>query len=754
MQSVVIKHHPLILLICWIGFFPESSPQEFSAQNGRMESNDQNELINELINEHIVGDDRNREAEQIGLAAGAEPRATVDSTEATKTTKATEFYDRLLVSVLEETLGNQADEVGEKEIALAGFHRLAEAEPPAIVIGDDRRRRMETQLVVKFRDDLGARADRGVLRFLANEKLQQEHRGWIEQFSQTGIRFEPLLQLSENLIWYLEFRATAVSGLPQPDLASMLVVRGSEPWLTLAAFELAASDLVQWVEFEMLAPPPPIFDDPCSDIPPATPNYTHLQGYRGPNPGLNMNAFWQRGNAKGNGIRVADCEYGYNGNHEDLCGIIPEPDQTIHPTVISNNWHEHGTAVMGELVGGENLYGITGLVPEAEAYFFTEWSVEQGLRRATCIANAIAAMNPGDVVLLEMQTSILGGDLYGPAELNSSVWTIVKNGVDGGVIVVGAAGNGNQNLDGPDYQAYRQRGDSGAIIVGAGTANLAHNKLNFSTYGNRVNVQGWGQSVFTTGYGGYAQIGGDFNQRYTATFSGTSSASPFVAAACVGLQSFAVANLGRRLTPAEMRQVLTETGHPQGTGGNIGPFPDLQQAADSIVDQWGLIEILPEEFSVDIGRTIAGDLADLHVADENYLILAASSKWTPPVTRLPEQEMETGSLVAQVDLSGTIPILNPGYLEIVMAAFCDAKGVEQRIELYNFSNRSYQSVDVRPASSRPGSSTRLVIDNPSPDFFEENTGQIRARLTFVSPPDRRRPGWQAWIDQSIWIVKK
>lgn len=637
---------------------------------------------------------------------------------------------------------------------LPGIEAAAEENRTRVARGKDRRRKPETQLVVKFRDELGARAERGRLRLLANEKIQLEHRGWIDQFTKSGIRFEPLLKLPNDAIWFLETRAAAVSGLKQPDLASMLVVRGKEPWLTLAAFELAGSDLVQWVEFERLAPPPPTDDGPCDDIPPTTPNYTHLQGYRGPNPGLNLDSFWQRGNAKGNGIRIADCEYGYNGNHEDLCEIIPEANQTIHPTVIANNWHEHGTAVMGELTGGENLYGITGLVPEAESYFFTEWSLEEGLRRATCIANAIATMDPGDVVLLEMQTSILEGEFYGPAELNQSVWTIVRNGVDAGVIVVGAAGNGNQNLDGPDYQAYRQRGDSGAIIVGAGTANIAHNKLSFSTYGSRVNVQGWGQAVFTTGYGGYAQIGGDFNQRYTATFSGTSSASPFVAAACVGLQSFTVANLGRRLTPAEMRQVLTETGHPQGTGGNIGPFPDLQQAADLIVEQWGLIEVLPEEFSIDIGRTIDGGLADLHPIDGNYLVLAPSEKWTPPVTRLPQPSLQEGSPVAQFNLSGTVPIAGPGYLEIALTAHCDSKGVEQRIEIYNFSSQSYQLVDVTAANSRPGITTQVVIDNPSPDFFEPSSGQIKARVTFVAPASRRGVNWQASIDQLIWIVKK
>ena len=127
----------------------------------------------------------------------------------------------------------------------------------------------------------------------------------------------------------------------------------------------------------------------------------------------------------------------------------------------------------------------------------------------------------GDVVLLEMQAN--GPTGLGPAELEAPVWNVVRTATDAGIIVVAAAGNGNQNLDNSSYAAFRSRGDSGAIMVGAGNASVSHNKLSFSTFGSRVNVQGWGSSVFTTGYGDFATIGGDENQSYTSTFGGTLS---------------------------------------------------------------------------------------------------------------------------------------------------------------------------------------------------------------------------------------
>jgi len=181
-----------------------------------------------------------------------------------------------------------------------------------------------------------------------------------------------------------------------------------------------------------------------------------------------------------------------------------------------------------------------------------------------------------------MQARGPGGD-FAPAEVFSIVWQIVRMGSDRGVTIVAAAGNGNQNLDSAPYAEYRGWGDSGAIIVGAGTSSTAHGKLGFSTYGSRVNVQGWGQDVFTTGYGHFAVVGGDRDQSYTDLFSGTSSASPFIAGLAASLQGIHKAATGQPMEPEELRQLLIDTGRPQGFGGHIGPFPDAAVAVDTLL---------------------------------------------------------------------------------------------------------------------------------------------------------------------------
>lgn len=428
------------------------------------------------------------------------------------------------------------------------------------------------RLIVKFRDEVRARAVGGRIVSELGVDMGLVTAGALGE----GVRFEPLIRLPAARLAGLERRGAAVSGRAQPDLAGMMIVEAPEAELDRVARALHASPLTEWVYFQELTPPPP-----CEDILPFTPQYFPTrQGYHGAEPGMDMPAAWARG-GRGQGVVIADCEYGYTPDHEDLCGIESEPGQTIHPNVYSFGWDQHGTAVFGEMIGLDNGYGVTGLAPDAQGKFFPEWTVEEGGRRVTAIANAIASVDEGDVVLLEMQTTGAGGG-YGPAELDPAVWAVVRAGTDAGVVVVGAAGNGNQNLDSAAYAPYRDRGDSGAIIVGAGSSTTAHSKLSFSTYGQRVNVQGWGQNVFTTGYGNFAQHGGDINQAYTAGFSGTSSASPFIAAACASLQSIALDRRGYPLSPLELRGLLIETGRPQGSGGHIGPFPDMD-ASSAIV---------------------------------------------------------------------------------------------------------------------------------------------------------------------------
>lgn len=313
----------------------------------------------------------------------------------------------------------------------------------------------------------------------------------------------------------------------------------------------------------------------------ATPDLENLQTYLNDNPGINAKYAWSKG-ITGQNVRIRDVEYGFYKTHEMLSNqnsIQLEPGYSPNSGLANNNYRDHGTAVVSILGSVKDNIGLTGAVYNAsEIKGYMEWTTV-GYNRASAVSRSINASQAGDIILYEMQTGGKDGQ-YCPAEYDSVIWDLTKAATDSGIIIIAAAGNGNQDLDDPFYAAYRARGNSGAIIVGAGTPNTTHSKQSFSTYGSRVDVQGWGSSVLAAGYGSYAKYDNDNNRTYNY-FSGTSSATPTVASAAVLLQSYYRQSTGQYLSPTAMKNLLVSTGIPQGgtdVNKKIGPLPNVKNA--------------------------------------------------------------------------------------------------------------------------------------------------------------------------------
>jgi PKD repeat protein len=158
--------------------------------------------------------------------------------------------------------------------------------------------------------------------------------------------------------------------------------------------------------------------------------------------------------------------------------------------------------------------------------------------------------------------------------------------------MVEAAGNGAVNLDqtacGDFFNPSVQ--DSGAIIVGAGMppGESDRSPESFTSYGSRVNVQGWGSNIVTTGYGDlYKNPSDETNPDfwYTQTFGGTSGASPMMTGAAADLQGISLSR-GVLLTPGEIRSIFIETGSPQqgDMTRHIGPRPNLWLAVNQLAN--------------------------------------------------------------------------------------------------------------------------------------------------------------------------
>jgi subtilisin family serine protease len=206
---------------------------------------------------------------------------------------------------------------------------------------------------------------------------------------------------------------------------------------------------------------------------------------------------------------------------------------------------------------------------------------------ASLYAAVAALLAPGDVLLIEQQAYANG--TYCPVSVDPATWDAIRAAVDAGIVVVEPGGNGGADLDGPEWSGWFDRAhDSGSILVGGGASpSGGYEPLawypNGSSYGARVDVQGWFDGIVTTSGGDYPAFSdlflpdGDLLQGYTASFGGTSGASPMVAAAAALLQSIAIRTGAGPYAPEELRALLRSTGTPQRGGAPIGPQPDLRR---------------------------------------------------------------------------------------------------------------------------------------------------------------------------------
>jgi serine protease len=331
---------------------------------------------------------------------------------------------------------------------------------------------------------------------------------------------------------------------------------------------------------------------PISAPTPTTPSYSTMQSYRLTAPtGMDIDEAASVPGVKGENVQVTDVEYSWNLSHEDIAPTVNATTRLVNGTPVDPfNDDNHGTAVAGIIHGAINNVGVNGIAPNAALHVANVNNVERGWDLANTIYSAQSAMQPGDVMLLEQQA--WGPDnTLAPAEWVPEVYDAITYATARGIIVIEAAGNGGQNLDDPKYGTTFPNGkpDSGAIMVGAGAAcglQANRSRMSFSNYGRRVNVQGWGECVTTTGYG---NLGDNTlkNAWYTNTFNGTSSASALIAAVSASVSSAKEAQTGQPLTPAALRSLLVSTGTPQdlSVGGNIGPLPNVAKALGVGVDK-------------------------------------------------------------------------------------------------------------------------------------------------------------------------
>ncbi|MCK7066536.1 hypothetical protein L8P91_10040 [Enterobacter bugandensis] len=291
--------------------------------------------------------------------------------------------------------------------------------------------------------------------------------------------------------------------------------------------------------------------------------------------GVNADFAWMQAGGKGENITVVSQEIGaWNDQHNDL------PPYAF--TAGKINVDSHDTASVGIMAARDNGFGVTGIANKA-----TFGYAQSG---ASVLYDLMDKLKAGDVVQVGIE--VVPGSIGGcnsncaiPMEYMSHWYDEIRALTDSGIHVIEAAGNGNVNLDHPDFRGKfdRNKRDSGAIIVGA-LSPQSGGKASFSTWGTRIDSASWGGDVTSTTTGN-GDLSSEKNNAYTSSFSGTSSANPIVAGAVASLSGVAKANK-ISLKPTELRQILSDTGTP--LAGNdsskIGTQPDLERAIKQLLN--------------------------------------------------------------------------------------------------------------------------------------------------------------------------
>ena len=344
-----------------------------------------------------------------------------------------------------------------------------------------------------------------------------------------------LFSLPKQKLNELQARGSSRSGTTLPDLNLWVVLTlqsGTDAAAFLEALKRVPS--VEIAEPASLPQPPPHL----------TPDFTGNQGYLGPAPaGIDARFSWTIPGGNGSGVTIYDVEFSWHQTHEDLSKAHEIPlllnpgDSAVDPF---NDDGTHGAAVLGELIADNNTKGVTGISWGANIGLAPAYTGNLGYNGANAILLAVDNGSAGDVIQIELQTLVCGLDFpdYGPLEWDRAVFEAIQTAVAHGFVVVEAAGNGNVNLDQAACGSVFDRTvqDSGAIMVGAGHPprlgiDIDRHREEFSDFGSRVDLQGWGSEVATAGYGDLhvaPDVPANPDFWYTAFFSGTSSASPMI----------------------------------------------------------------------------------------------------------------------------------------------------------------------------------------------------------------------------------
>jgi subtilisin family serine protease len=280
--------------------------------------------------------------------------------------------------------------------------------------------------------------------------------------------------------------------------------------------------------------------------------------------------------ASGDGVVIADIDWGFNPYHQDLFPQITTKKNTMDNSagVSNGNKLDHGTAVLGLAGGAVNCLGMAGI-----AYKASLWAIQAGMDD---IENELHWLSGIDfvrseattarkVMILELQTKT-GWNI----ELSDTINKAIKDAIYAGVVACVPAGNAgvDAGLD-PNHKPIPP---TGSVLVGATKYDPQLNIRGTSNVGCRIVVYAPGDEKHDLTCDVPATDG------YTRFFGGTSGAVAKVAGVVALMLS-----VNDKLTQAEICEILADSPKivVDGSGNEVGVLVDAERAVSQALKRKG-----------------------------------------------------------------------------------------------------------------------------------------------------------------------
>ena len=277
--------------------------------------------------------------------------------------------------------------------------------------------------------------------------------------------------------------------------------------------------------------------------------------------------------ATGDGVVIADIDFGYRPSHEDLAPGLDlsrafnsfdgGTNVSTGPSVF------HGTGVLGIAGGADNNRGMAGFAFGASLWPVQADSGPGPFLGGNAWARGIEFVRTADsngrrkVIILEVQTFS-----FGNFEMVPSVNAAIRTAIAWDVVVCVAAGNGDRDAGVDD--SGNAIPETGSILVGATEYHPTENRrAGFSNFGPRIVVSAPGDGSHDVTCSSAA------DGAYRNNFGGTSGATPKVAGTAA-----LMLDANPDLTHAEIRSILSSTGSAVVTtaGKPVGTFLNAEAA--------------------------------------------------------------------------------------------------------------------------------------------------------------------------------